>query len=601
MENSGTGLHRRVLIIDDNEAIHADFRKIIGEDTANDAELETTMAAFFDEPLAEHASATAVFDIDSAYQGKEGLALVERSIEEGRPYAVAFVDVRMPPGWDGIETVKHIWQVDPAMQVVICTAYSDYSWHDMIRTLGETDRLLILKKPFDNVEVRQLASSLHTKWSLARQAEAKLDTLKSMVADRTCDLEHAREELLAINHDLSAAMLAAEAASRAKSEFLANMSHEIRTPMTAILGFSELLMDQQLTETGIEAVHIIRRNGDYLLGIIDDILDLSKIEAGQLKVEHIACSPARIVEEVTHLMRLRGSAKNLALVHHLEEGVPPTIRSDPTRLRQILVNIVSNAIKFTEAGEVRLDVRLAAAKDSRPMLEFAVSDTGIGMSEGEVQRLFEPFHQADASTTRRFGGTGLGLAISKRLAELLGGTIVVDSRPGGGSKFTIRIAAPPAETSDLADETTQHAAREPLANLDCSVLVAEDGCDNQRLIMLLLQRAGASVTLVDNGQAAVDAALQARQSGHPFGVVLMDMQMPTLDGYAASQELRERGYLAPIIAMTAHAMAGDREKCLAAGCNDYVSKPISRKLLLETIARWVAGPQTAACEASAAS
>jgi two-component system sensor histidine kinase/response regulator len=598
MEPSGKESHRRVLIIDDNEAIHADFRKIIGDDAGHDAELETAMAAFFDEPLSEHASAAAVFEIDSAYQGKEGLALVERSIQEGRPYSVAFVDVRMPPGWDGIETVKHIWQVDPALQVVICTAYSDYSWHDMIATLGETDRLLILKKPFDNVEVRQLASSLHTKWYLARQAEAKLDTLKSMVAARTCDLEHAREELLAINRELSTAKLAAEASSRAKSEFLANMSHEIRTPMTAILGFSELLMDQELSENGIEAVHIIRRNGDYLLGIIDDILDLTKIEAGQLKVETIACPPAKIVEEVTHLMRLRASAKNLALVHDLDENVPQIIRSDPTRLRQILVNVVSNAIKFTEAGEVRLSVRLSAVDGRQPMLEFEVSDTGIGMSEGEVQSLFQPFHQADASTTRRFGGTGLGLVISKRLAEMLGGTIEVESRPGAGSKFTIRIAAVTADKSVACEETAHSASREPLAKLDCSILVAEDGRDNQRLIVVLLERAGARVTLADNGQAAVDAALQARNGGNPFDVIMMDMQMPILDGYAAARQLRQHGYDVPIIAMTAHAMAGDREKCLAAGCNDYIAKPINRRLLLDMIARWLADSKNPECAAT---
>ncbi|HWB09772.1 MAG TPA: response regulator [Pirellulales bacterium] len=585
-----------MLIIDDNEAIHADFRKIIGEETGNDAELETAMAAFFDELLSAHASATAVFEIDSAYQGKEGLALVERSIQEGRPYAVAFVDVRMPPGWDGIETVKRIWQVDPALQVVICTAYSDYSWHDMISTLGETDRLLILKKPFDNIEVRQLASSLHMKWYLARQAEAKLDTLKSMVATRTCDLEHAREELLAINRELSAAKVAAEAASRAKSEFLANMSHEIRTPMTAILGFSELLMDQELSENGIEAVHIIRRNGDYLLGIIDDILDLSKIEAGQLKVETIACSPARIVEEVTHLMRLRASAKNLALLRNLDEHVPQFIQSDPTRLRQILVNVVSNAIKFTEAGEVWLDVHLAAADGRQPMLEFEVSDTGIGMSEDEVRRLFQPFHQADASTTRRFGGTGLGLAISQRLAEMLGGTIEVESRPGAGSKFTIRIAAVAAQSA-AREETAHNAPREPLAKLDCNILVAEDGCDNQRLIVVFLERAGARVTLVDNGQAAVDAALQSANDGNPFNVIVMDMQMPILDGYAAARQLRERGCAVPVVAMTAHTMAGDREKCLDAGCSDYIAKPINRRLLLDTIARWVANSKSVACTA----
>ncbi|MGQ9573686.1 MAG: ATP-binding protein [Thermoguttaceae bacterium] len=400
------------------------------------------------------------------------------------------------------------------------------------------------------------------------------------------------------NRSLEEYSFAALAATRAKSEFLANMSHEIRTPLTAILGFAEtILTEGDITRAPperIEAIDAILRNGRHLLELIDDILDLSKIEAGQLEVERALCSPAQIVTEVVRLMRARAGSKNLSLSVGCAGRIPETIWTDSMRLRQILINLVGNAIKFTAEGSVRLNVRLAE-ESAQPYIQFEVIDTGVGMTPQQIARLFRPFSQADVSTARQFGGTGLGLAICKRLAEKLGGRIGVQSEPGRGSTFCVMIPTGPlAGVAMLGAEALEALAQEspgpppvgpPPVRLACRVLLAEDAPDNQRLIRLLLQRAGADVATADDGQAACEAVLDQWKAGRPFDVVLMDMEMPRLDGYQATRRLRDAGYQGPIIALTAHAMAEQREKCLAAGCDDYAAKPIDRATLLEIVAR----------------
>jgi signal transduction histidine kinase/AmiR/NasT family two-component response regulator len=399
---------------------------------------------------------------------------------------------------------------------------------------------------------------------------------------------------------LHAALIRAECADRAKSEFLANMSHEIRTPMTAILGFSELLAAQH-PDSQSDAVATIRRNGEYLLQIIDDILDLSKIEAGEMSVEKLRCSPVEIAGDVVTLMRARVEGKGLRLCVEFHGPLPATIQTDPTRLRQILFNIVGNATKFTERGWIHLLVRLLPISiTEEPRIEFSVADTGIGMSSEQLSKLFRPFMQADSSTARRFGGTGLGLTICKRIASLLGGDVTVSSTPGVGTTFCVRLPTGPLDgvpmieypsDAGMVDEVKPVlSAAEPDPRLKCRILLAEDGIDNQRLISFVLKKAGADVTLVDNGVAALEAALAARDIGEPFDVILTDIQMPEMDGYALARRLRAERYFGPIIALTANAMGGDRERCLAAGCDDYATKPIHRPELLRVVARHTAKP-----------
>ncbi len=410
--------------------------------------------------------------------------------------------------------------------------------------------------------------------------------------------------------ELRRANEAAEEANRSKTEFLANMSHEIRTPMTAILGYLELISGGCQKSCGFgkgefgSYVEAVSRNATHLLQIINDILDLSKIEAGRLEMESIDCCPFQLLDDVESMLRGRAQVKGLRLAVGNGGPLPARIRTDPTRLKQILFNLVGNAVKFTEKGEVTVTARFLPlagsdlARPSRGTLHFEIRDTGVGMTRKQVARLFRPFTQADNSTTRQFGGTGLGLAISKRLAERLGGKIEVESEPRVGSTFRVFVDAGPLENVPLVQhasatevarrvEPAAQGAKPRAAEFDHRILLAEDGVDNQRLIALILTRAGATVTIANHGKEAVDFLAEADARGEPFDLVLMDMQMPVMDGYEATALLRRRGYKGPIVALTAHAMQSDRAKCLEAGCDEYATKPIQREVLLETIGRLI--------------
>jgi signal transduction histidine kinase/CheY-like chemotaxis protein/HPt (histidine-containing phosphotransfer) domain-containing protein len=398
----------------------------------------------------------------------------------------------------------------------------------------------------------------------------------------TISARHARLEL---QHQLERGMAEAREASRAKSEFLANMSHEIRTPMTSIIGYADLLLDPETTPTErLTHIQTIRRNGEHLLSILNDILDLSKIEAGKMTVENVRCSPSMIIVDVASLMRVRAKEKGLFFEVHYQTPIPETIESDPTRLRQVLMNLVGNAIKFTASGGIRILARCENADSPNPTLTLEVVDTGIGLSDVQLTHLFQPFVQADTSTTRKFGGTGLGLAICRRLAHMLGGDIMIDSSPGRGSSFRLTVAAGALDGVKMFEELQEAGIPETGTVLTAEEVDAQDGLDNQLLISTHLTRAGARVTIVENGRIALDRALAASLAKEPFDVILMDMQMPEMDGYAATSELRRKGYTGPIVALTAHAMAGDRERCLAAGCTDYLTKPIGRSKLVASVA-----------------
>jgi signal transduction histidine kinase len=432
-----------------------------------------------------------------------------------------------------------------------------------------------------NEAERLLEEKARELWERNEQLRQLNESLDALVAARTAELERAKEEALA--------------ASRAKSEFLANMSHEIRTPMTAILGFAELLEGERDPAVVAEHVRTIQRNGEHLLAIINDILDISKIEAGQMQVERVPTDVAAVLLDVESLMAVRAAAKGVTLSILPETPFPRRITSDPVRLRQILVNLVGNAVKFTERGGVTVKISWERGPDGG-VLRFRVEDTGIGMGPEQVAGLFQAFWQADTSVTRRFGGTGLGLRISRNLAQLLGGDIDVESQPGRGSAFTLRLPTDRADETDMVLPSSLRAGKSEKPALvaprdrtldGVRVFVAEDGVDNQRLLIHHLSAAGAIVRLFENG-AALLAALTADGSiSGPLAddpgcdLVLTDMQMPVMDGYALARALRAAGWRRPIIALTAHAMSDDSNKCLAAGCDAYASKPINRDALLD--------------------
>jgi PAS domain S-box-containing protein len=396
-----------------------------------------------------------------------------------------------------------------------------------------------------------------------------------------------------VTRELSEAKLQAEAANRAKSEFLANVSHELRTPMTAILGFTDLLAENLRDADNVDAVRTIRRNGECLLSILNDILDLSKIEAGKLQIEPRPCSPIQIIEKVVSLLQIRATTKRLALDVDYAYPIPDTIVSDPIRIGQILINLIGNAIKFTETGSVRVITRLVHSVSGRSQLRFEVADTGIGMTDQQQSQIFQPFTQCHEPTAGKPNGTGLGLTITKRLVEMLGGEISVESAVGAGSTFCATIDAghlipeemlfgPPNAKTD--DASNQDSAPDGCDMSGSRILLADDGPDNVRLISLLLRKAGAEVTAVGNGRLAVQSVLDATNTGRSFDVILMDMQMPEMDGYEAVEQIRAAGYRGAIVALTANAMSDDRQKCMNTGCDDYLAKPIQRARFMAAVA-----------------
>lgn len=381
------------------------------------------------------------------------------------------------------------------------------------------------------------------------------------------------------------AKTAAEAANSAKSDFLASMSHEIRTPMTAILGYADVLSeDVSLTSLQREQIETIRRNSEHLLGLINDVLDISKIEAGRMTVEQIACDPFEIVADVTAMLAPRAGAKGLKIECERLTGDSVFISGDPLRLKQVLINLVGNSIKFTERGGIVVRTAAKTLENDKVEITISVTDTGVGISERVVACLFRPFAQAAESTTRHFGGTGLGLSIARRLSRLMGGDLTVQSVEGEGSTFTLRMVAPIVSRPSIREAGACRASGVSLSGL--RILLADDGPDNRRLISHVLSKVGAEIETAENGAEAIGHIERATSQGRPFHVVLMDMQMPVLDGYEASRRLRASGSDVPVIALTANAMAEDRRRCIDAGCTDYSVKPIDRPSLIKLIARW---------------
>lgn len=412
-----------------------------------------------------------------------------------------------------------------------------------------------------------------TAWTGMQASKAAMqrmnETLERRILERTTELEEA---------------------SRAKTDFLANMSHEIRTPMTAILGYADMLEDEEQSEADRnDCIATIRRNGHFLLSIINDVLDISKIEAGKMTVERIETEPREIIDGVENMMGPKAREQGLEFRMEWPEQVPRRIYTDPMRLTQILVNLVGNALKFTKKGHISVRVDFAPEQPERMRIE--VQDSGVGIPADRVDHLFEAFSQADTSTTRRFGGTGLGLTISGRLAQLLGGSITVTSEEGSGSTFTVETATGLTECppEDLTAGTAAPRARTATARAQTRtrysghVLLVEDGLDNQRLISRILSKKGLQVSIAENGAEACEHVLERDRSD--IDLILMDMQMPVMDGYEAASTLRNAGCTLPVIALTAHAMETDRQRCLDAGCDDYLTKPVNVQRIGEVLAK----------------
>ncbi|MFO0886449.1 MAG: ATP-binding protein [Pirellulales bacterium] len=524
-----------------------------------------------------------------AFQGKATIDGLPRSTPQGM-----LVTVTTPLFYDEGE-----------VRSVLRTVFICNDWSRNLLRARATPLLLSLA-------VGAILLSFYIVTLLLKRELAERAAVEQVLRTRETRIQQALEELRTSHDELEKASRIAEEAGKAKSTFLAHMSHEIRTPLNGILGFADLLLsnaDEGKPNLRHEWLATITTNGRHLLHLVNDILDLAKIESGQISIEKIPCDVRQIIQDVVAMMQVQANKKGVSLLS-LSEGLPYRLVTDPARLRQVLLNLVSNAIKFTAQGGVHLVAYIRPAHDEteKATLVITVTDTGIGIPPEKLEDVFDPFVQADSSVTRKFGGTGLGLSISRQIARTLGGDITVQSEVGRGSTFTVTIvpdeifetapevpcdirmtsarvsqdfqirrsAPPPRVTIPIASETPEAAA--PVSDKP-RILVVDDGDTNRKLITLYLQRAGYAVEVAENGRVALD-----KHSIYPCDLILMDMQMPVLDGYAATKELRQSGDQVPVIALTAHAMHGAADECLAAGCTAFITKPIVKDELLATIA-----------------
>jgi len=534
----------RILIVDDNPRIHDDFRKIFRKSKGGDG-FDALKEELFGVTVPDYKGH--LYSLDCFSSGETAAKATQQALSEQDPYSVAFVDMRMP-GWDGIETTLQLWKVDPDIQVVICTAYMDHSWESIVDKLGDERAFLILKKPFEVIEVKQLTQMLSSKW---RTMRSERKTMKEL-----------------------------EAALRAKDIFMARVSHELRTPLHGIIGVIDLMKETTLDPQQLDFLQTLNSCGENLDRIIDDILDYSALEDGRFTLEVEDFDLREFFLGIRKQFRFETISRGIELVVDIDDRLPLWIRGDTTRLHQILGNLLRNAFKFTEEGEVILTTSLLGIEGEKVHMAVEVADTGVGIPPKYMKNLFIPFSQAENVNRRRFGGNGLGLAICKALIESMGGQIEVESEVGIGThvRFDLMLETCGKGSVSLKSRKTEeflrsiNGTRAPSSGL--KILAVDDSRTNRKVIQNQLFWMGHQCQTAGSCEEAIECL-----GTHDFDFIFMDCQMPQIDGFETTERIRSlfpEYRNIPIVALTANIDRSTQERCEDVGMNGFVSKPARR-------------------------
>ncbi|MBT4836850.1 MAG: response regulator [Methylococcales bacterium] len=537
--------NKNLLIIDDDDDVLVCYQDIFKQ---SDTSLEN--------------NAQPNYEISLASRGEIGCQLAMQALYQKLPFAVAFVDIKMTNGWGGLKTARRLRQLDKWLHIVIVSDNSDYdlsTFQNEIKT-----RLTVVSKPFNHDEILQIALNS------CQEYERDQYEIKShhAISNSLLDMQSAKE--------------LAESANRAKSEFLSMMSHEFRIPLTSILGMSELLSDTYLNENQHKMLKTLASAGKSLLTLVNDLLDLAKIESGKFEVLEEPFDLKETIDNVINLFNQSHVQKGVDFHYEFECNNSQYLLGDADRLKQVLVNLLGNAFKFTEEGFVQLNLKETSRDEQSLFVNISIKDSGIGMNEETQSRLFGAFEQADSSISKKYGGTGLGLAISKQIINSMFGDIIVNSEMGVGTEFVIRLKLPLTEMVIAEKPSVTSVVKGIIPHLYGQVLLADDTCAVQLLVKQLIEMTGAKVIAVSNGEEALEEI-----KNYHFDLIFLDMQMPKLDGIQTTKILRQTGCTIPIIALTANVMKSHRERFLAAGSNEFLSKPIDREKLNHVLSQYL--------------